>query len=155
LGTSPDAGGLPDDLSPCQYSPAFACGIAPLEQYHDLELLVLHPILQFDQLVLKAEQLTEIDTAFKGLNGHFGHAIGDEIVQPLLLDLHFQLFIEAVGNLRLDAVEMIVVEHGAISLRGGNSTRKQPPPGQSKGNLRQETEASIDDKGGLAAPVGA
>src|SRR6185312_16792843 len=43
--------------------PSLAGRIAAFEQHRDLELVVLHPILQPHQLVLQAKELAEIDLA--------------------------------------------------------------------------------------------
>src|SRR5450755_147831 len=45
---------------------ALAGRIAALEDDDDLELLVEHPVLQFDQLALQPEQLLEIDATIYG-----------------------------------------------------------------------------------------
>ena len=86
---------------------ALAGGVAAFEQHDDLELLVLHPILQPHQFVLQPEQLAEIDLAFERRFGRLRHALGDQLVEPVFLHLHFQLLVEAVGDFRLDAVELV------------------------------------------------
>ncbi len=92
---------------------ALAGGITAFEQHNDLELLVLDPILQAHQLVLETEQLAEIKLAIDRRLGLFRHALGDQLVEPVLFHLHFQLLVEAVGNFRLDAAEL--VHHGSCS----------------------------------------
>ena len=73
---------------------ALAGGIAALENHHHLELLVLHPALQFDQLALQAEQFLEVDAAVDGLfRGVVGELVGQR-VEAVVVDLQFQFLVE-------------------------------------------------------------
>ncbi len=87
---------------------ALAGGIAAFEDHHDLELLVLDPVLKLHQFVLKAEEFAEVDLAVERRLGLMRHAVDDELIELILVHLHFQLLIEAVGDFRLDALEVIL-----------------------------------------------
>ena len=76
--------------------------------------------------MLQPEQLAEIDLAVERRLGRLRHALGDQLVEPLFLELHLQLFVEAVGDLRLDAA------------RAGRSLVKSP--------LVDGTGAGFDDR---------
>ena len=47
--------------------PAFSCGVAPLEDHNDLELLCMDPSLQFDEFALKLEKRPGVDHFPNGL----------------------------------------------------------------------------------------
>ena len=126
---------------------ALAGGIAALENHHHLELLLLHPALQFHQFALQAEQLLEVDAPVDGL---FRCVIGELVgqrVETIVVDLQFQFLIKTVQHFRLNAV---VDRRGAVGGRfghgrlrlvagsihgvGGRSAslkaeRRSPPPG--------------------------
>jgi hypothetical protein len=82
---------------------AFSGGIPPLEDDDDLEPMVHDPVLQLHQFPLQPEQLLEIEMPVEGLRLRMlGEAV-EQLGQPLIVDLHLQLLVEAVGDLRLDA----------------------------------------------------
>ena len=83
---------------------ALAGGIAAFENHHHLELLLLHPALQFHQLALQAEQLLEIDAPVDGLlRGMVGEFVGQR-VEAIVVDLEFQLLVETVEHFRMNAI---------------------------------------------------
>lgn len=96
---------------------ALAGGVAAFEKHHDLELLVLDPVLKTNQLMLQAEEFAEVKLAVERLLGRAGHAFSNQLVEPVLLHLHFQLLVEAVGDFVLDTVELSVFDHGALPIK--------------------------------------
>jgi hypothetical protein len=109
-------GGQGDDAGDTRIEPlhdaldgaALAGRIAALEQDHHLELLVDDPVLQTNQFMLQAEQFPEIgltlETGF-GLAG-LRQLFGDQLVEALFLELNLEFFVETVGDLGLDALEL-------------------------------------------------
>ena len=69
--------------------------------------------------MLEPEQFAEIELARDGFRRRLRHALGNQLVEPVLLELHLQLFVETVRNLSLDAVELsrLRVIHGHNPLR--------------------------------------
>ena len=97
---------------------ALAGGVAALEDHHDLELLVLHPVLQLDQFALQPEQLLEIDPPIDGLiRGMVGELVGQR-VEAIVVDLEFQFFIEAVEHFSVNAVVDGLFGHGRLRRAG-------------------------------------
>ena len=96
-------------------APPLPAEVAALEDHQHLELLMLHPVLQPHQFVLQPEQFAKIDLAVERLLGRPGHALGDQLVEPVLLHLHLQFLVETVGDFLLDAAEFVslAVVHGA------------------------------------------
>ena len=95
-----------------------------------------HPVLQLDQLALQPEQFLEIEC--RSVLSRSGCSLGvQQIVQPVVVDLHFQLFVEAVGDFGIDALGgagrslSLGFGHGALSLSGG----RPPRPGHLYGPL--------------------
>ncbi len=76
----------------------------PLEDHHHLELVVLHPVLQFHQLALQPEQFLEIDPAVDSLGGGMAGEFVGQFAQAVVVDLEFQLFIEAVEHFGVNPV---------------------------------------------------
>ena len=97
---------------------ALACGIATLEQDHDLLARRNHPVLQLHQFGLQPEQLREIPPPVGELSA-IGRRGGDARRQVLaILDLHFQLFVVAVGQVAAETTdEVLPVERGQIRHR--------------------------------------
>lgn len=91
---------------------ALAGGVAAFEQNHDLALLGRHPVLQLHQLALQPEKLLEVDPAVERFALRMVGGVGQELVQAVVVDLHFQLFVEAVGDLLAHALLKL------LSLRG-------------------------------------
>jgi hypothetical protein len=85
--------------------PALPRRVAPLEDDHDLALIVLNPILQLHQLALQAKQLLEVDVTLEGLLlamlGHFAEELG----QPIVVDLELELLVDGLEHLAIDAME--------------------------------------------------
>jgi len=93
--------------------PALARGIATLEQDHHLLARGDDPVLQLDQLGLQAEQLREV-LATVGMFGRIADPRGDTGRQVVaILDLHFQLFVVAVGQVAAEATDEVLPVHGA------------------------------------------
>ena len=83
---------------------ALAGGIAAFEDDDDLELLVLHPVLQLHQLALQAEQLLEIEAPVDGLAGRMARRSSASASQAIVVDLQLQLLVEAVEHFRVKAI---------------------------------------------------
>jgi len=84
---------------------ALAGGVAPFEQDHHLLARGRDPVLQLDELALQPEQFAEIVTAL----GLLFLALLERMwfderarIAILVLDLHFELFVVAVGELAAD-----------------------------------------------------
>lgn len=88
--------------------------IPAFEKHNHLQLLMLNPILQPHQFVLQTEKFPEVDLSLERLLCRFRHSFGDQIVEPVFLHLHFQLFIEAVGDFGLYTAELVLrcLRHG-------------------------------------------
>jgi hypothetical protein len=71
--------------------------IAAFEKYDHLELVVDDPILELHQFALQPEQLLEIDSAIQGYRGLLVGKIAKERCEAVVIQLHLQLLIEAVG----------------------------------------------------------
>ncbi len=63
-----------------------------------------NPVLQPYQLALQSKQLLEVDSTVEGLPLGVLGGVGEQLAEPLVVDLHLQLLVEAVGHLALDAV---------------------------------------------------
>jgi hypothetical protein len=70
--------------------------IAPLEDDDDLELLVLDPVLQLHELSLQSEELLEIVTAVHRVRVGRVREIAQELAEALVIELHLELFVEAI-----------------------------------------------------------
>jgi hypothetical protein len=91
---------------------AFAGGVAAFEDHDDLELLVLHPILQLHELALQAQQLLEVMLAI-----HPFFDIGDghcafEPEEAVVVELHLDLFVKRVLEVGVDQLAHV----GAVGL---------------------------------------
>ena len=84
--------------------PTLARRVAAFEDHHHLELLVLHPVLQLHQLALQAKQLLEVDAAVNGVALGIAGGFGEQLVEPVVVKLHLQFFVERVGEVGGDAV---------------------------------------------------
>ena len=66
---------------------------------------MLHPVLQFYQLALQAEQFLEVEPPLDGrLGGQSGQLVGQR-VKPLIVEFEFEFLVETVLHLRAKAVE--------------------------------------------------
>src|SRR5262245_20650373 len=109
-------------------STAFAGGIAPLKDDNDLELAVNYPILQLDQLALQPKQLPKIEPPVHGVRG-----LGEQLGESLVVELHFQLFVNAVENFAMKTVVERILTVLAIighigSSRGLRQLANRPRP---------------------------
>ena len=88
---------------------ALAGRIAPFENDRDLRAGMLHPVLQFDQLRLQADQRSEIGLAFKG----FGVLALVDSAQfkgkGRLGQFQFIILVERVLQLRFEPVAPVVL----------------------------------------------
>src|SRR6185437_682455 len=75
---------------------ALAGGVAALEDHDHLELVVLDPILQLDQLALQAKQLLEIDVPVQRRNALAGELRGPELLEFIVRQFKLELFVQAV-----------------------------------------------------------
>jgi hypothetical protein len=91
---------------------ALACGIAPLEDDDDLQPLVLNPILQPYQFMLKPEQFAKIDPPIELLAIWMIGQVGEHFLKPALVNFHLQFLVETVGDFLLDAIH---VEQGLLA----------------------------------------
>ena len=94
--------------------PAFAGGVAPLEDHDDLELLVQDPVLQLDQLALQAKKLLEIDASIERFHLRMLGDILQQLGQPIVVDFELELLVEAVEHFAIDALMACVVGHGGF-----------------------------------------
>ena len=105
---------------------ALAGRVAALEEDHELVAAVDDPVLQLDELALQPEQLLEIVKPPRAVLRRFGgssgqlHALRD-LGRHAVVELHLELFVEAVERILVDPAERFVVAgciqgHG-VSLR--------------------------------------
>src|SRR5262245_17668740 len=80
---------------------AFASGITPLEYHHDLKFAIDHPVLQLDQLSLQSKQFSKIEPSVDGV---LVLTIGEQLGESFVVELHFQLFVNAVENVAMEAI---------------------------------------------------
>src|SRR5262245_15107872 len=81
---------------------SLARGIAPLEDHHELELLVDDPVLELHELSLQAEELAEVELPIdRRLPGRLGY-LSDELGQARVVHLELELLVEAVEHLSVN-----------------------------------------------------
>ena len=78
---------------------ALAGGITPFEHHHDLQSLVLDPVLQLHQFVLEAEQFGEISLPVECGAARFGAVVERHHVRNRLRDLELELLLDIVEPL--------------------------------------------------------
>ncbi len=81
---------------------AFARGVAALEDHDDLQLLLLHPVLQFHQLALQAQQLLEVNLAVEPVAGVAVVGAILKRLEPVVVELHLDFFVERVLKVGVD-----------------------------------------------------
>jgi len=86
---------------------AFAGGIAAFENHHDLLFVMRNPILQLDQLALQAEQLSKVELPIDAIVFVMVSGFGQEPIKPVIVQLHFIFFIEAVGQIGFDTFSKV------------------------------------------------
>jgi len=77
-----------------------AGGVAAFEQDEDLELLVDHPILELDELLLQPQQFLEIE-ATSDLIGA-GASFFQQSREPIVVDFELEFLIDAVDEFIVD-----------------------------------------------------
>src|SRR3954465_2218978 len=94
--------------------PALAGGVAALEEDDHLELFVLDPVLQLHQLALHPEQLLEVDAPIE----RSGLRMFGGLVEPVVIDLQLELFVEAVEHFAVDEFGACygVIDHDKLTL---------------------------------------
>ena len=77
-------------------------GVTAFEEHDQLEVLVHHPVLEPHQLLLQPKQLLEIDRPGIGTRIGIVGKPGDDASEAIIVQLQFELLVEAVGDLSLD-----------------------------------------------------
>jgi hypothetical protein len=97
-----------------------AGGVAAFKDDNDLEFLRHDPVLQLHQLPLQAEQFLEVEDPVEPVRLCLLGESLQRLRQPLVVELHFQLLIEAVGNLGVNLAGQITrfVAFGHFSVGG-------------------------------------
>src|SRR6186713_281786 len=103
---------------------ALAGGVSALEQYDDLLPLALHPVLELDQLTLEPEQFPEIEPAIHRRAGRV--RLVQQLVEPGVVELELQLFVEIVGHFPDDAFALGHFK-GAVGCGHGSFSRAEVP----------------------------
>ena len=100
--------------------PALSRRVAPLEEHHDLEFPAHHPILQLHQFALEAKQLLEVDVTVERLRLRMLGQSVQEFGQTIVIDFQFELFVDGIEHLAVDAMEpgRRVVGHGCTRRLG-------------------------------------
>ena len=62
------------------------------------------PVLQLDELALQPEQLPEVDPPVHAVFARVVGGLGQQLVEPVVVQLHFVFFVEAVGQIEFDAL---------------------------------------------------
>src|SRR5215475_5829716 len=83
---------------------AFACGIAPFEDYNDLCLGVLNPVLQLDELGLQREKMLEVLRSIDRRRVTALVNLSDFFRQRRLGQFEFKVLVQRVGQLRLKPI---------------------------------------------------
>src|SRR6185437_3192604 len=104
---------------------ALAGGVAALEDHDHLELVVLDPILQLDQLALQAKQLLEIDVPVQRRNALAGELRGPELLEFIVRQFKLELFVQAVPEVGPNKLVYGLVV-AAIHLRSSRLTLDTP-----------------------------
>jgi hypothetical protein len=94
---------------------ALARGVAPFEQHHHLELLGDHPVLQLDEFALQAQQFAKVGAAvFVELRGGGVGGLADQAVHAFVVDLHLELFVDAVDHVSVQAPFVFLLGGGFV-----------------------------------------
>src|SRR5215813_2239748 len=96
------AGGQPL-RDPLDHS-AFACCIATFEDYNDLSLGVLHPVLYLDELGLQLKKVLEVLRPLHRWRVTVFVNLSDFLRQRRLRQLEFKIFVQRIGELRLQPI---------------------------------------------------
>src|SRR5262249_19740167 len=102
---------------------ALAGGIAAFEDDDYLHLVMEHPVLQLDELALEAEQLLEVEVAVERFPFRIVRHLSQERVETVVVELHLQLFVKAVGHFRRNTgpqritIEFVRFAHNDYSRR--------------------------------------
>ncbi len=72
--------------------------VATFEEHNKLQLILNHPVLQLHQLTLQPKELAKIKSAVDGSIGGrtLLRAIKQKCIEPVVIKLHFKLFVVAI-----------------------------------------------------------
>jgi hypothetical protein len=84
--------------------PTLAGSIPTFKQNNDLAPIVGDPVLQLHELALQSEQLFEVEAPVQCIPVRMLGDVDEELVKSIVIDLHFELFVEAVSQLLPDAL---------------------------------------------------
>ena len=99
--------------------PTLARGIAAFEENHHLESLMHDPILQLDQFSLETKKLLEIEIPAQIPS--FASALcglGDQRIHAVVVDFHFQLFVDAVQHFGMYPAFLLPAVFGVVCVHG-------------------------------------
>src|SRR5215467_7771949 len=83
---------------------ALASRIPTFKQNNNLALVVRNPVLQLHKFALKSEQFFEVEAPVQCIPVRMLGDVIEELVQSIVINLHFELFVEAVSQLLSDAL---------------------------------------------------
>jgi len=92
-----------------------ASGVAAFEDDDHLELVVLNPVLQLYQVALQAQKLPEVVRAVHWLMHLAGGSNALELLEPSVVELHLELFVQRVLKIGIDECAQVLVT-GSIGL---------------------------------------
>ena len=108
-------------------TPPLPAASRPSKTTTTLASRVDHPVLQLDQLALQTEQLLEIELAIEKTSLAVAVLAVKQALEPAVVHLHFQLFVETVGDFGLNArrggravVFFLLVHHRSITRSRGS-----------------------------------
>jgi hypothetical protein len=95
--------------------------VAAFEQDDHLLLGGIHPVLQFHELGLQAEQLLKIVAAIVPLALAIGAPIGEIGQGMVVLDVHLDLFVPTVEKIAADTLDELLVVEWRLGAHAGSS----------------------------------
>ncbi|OIQ67042.1 hypothetical protein GALL_513850 [mine drainage metagenome] len=105
---------------------ALARAVTPLEDHHDLFVVMLHPILQLDKFGLQADQRVKVAVAVDGV-GMLGFVDPRDFKREGgVFKLQLDVFMEGVGEFGLKPIAagvVVRIGHGALRQQGSAALR--------------------------------
>ncbi len=90
-----------------------------------------HPVLQLDQFALQPKQFLEVEVPVQvGSLAGWLRRFGDQCIHAVVVDFHFQLFVEAIQHLGMNLTLVLQAFLGLVCAHGNNSEQLGEQPVQ-------------------------